>query len=126
MTLMDRIHRGEAAIADAKNQGRDVRRWEQHLQELKRQAAQFEETTAPYSLSDLRILRNKDDQTRSRSIRSKSSSAGVVSFSERIQGFPFRRSTPIRDQRNCPRSYPRRADTTKSAADRKGQTANTE
>jgi len=61
--LMDRIHRGEAAIADAKNQGRDVRRWEQHLQELKRQAAQFEETTAPYSLSDLRILRNKDDQT---------------------------------------------------------------
>jgi hypothetical protein len=37
MTLVDRIRRGEAAIAAAKLQGRDVRDWERHLDQLKSQ-----------------------------------------------------------------------------------------
>ena len=38
MTLNDRIRRGEAAIAAAKAEGRDVSEWEEHLEKLKREA----------------------------------------------------------------------------------------
>ena len=42
-TLLDRIKRGEDAIAEAKAEGRDVAEWEAHLAELKREA--FESPT---------------------------------------------------------------------------------
>ena len=35
MTLLDRIQRGERAIASAKAEGRDVSDWESHLEGLK-------------------------------------------------------------------------------------------
>jgi hypothetical protein len=38
MSLIERIRRGEAAIARAKAMGRDVAQWEQHLEGLKRGA----------------------------------------------------------------------------------------
>jgi len=38
-TITERIQRGEAAIAAARAQGRDVRDWETYLEELKRVAA---------------------------------------------------------------------------------------
>ena len=38
ISLAERIRRGETAIAAAKCEGRDVRKWEQHLEMLKRQA----------------------------------------------------------------------------------------
>jgi hypothetical protein len=63
MTLFERIRQGEKAIAAAKSQGRDVRDWEAHLEMLKRQAVQFTDTTAPYSLADLMMLRGKDEKT---------------------------------------------------------------
>lgn len=43
MTLVERIRRGEEAIAAAKSQGRDVRDWEAHLEMLKRQASECAE-----------------------------------------------------------------------------------
>jgi hypothetical protein len=38
MSLVDRIRRGEAAIAAAKAEDRDVSEWETHLAKLKREA----------------------------------------------------------------------------------------
>src|SRR5262245_575311 len=38
-TLIERIRRGEAAIAKAKAEGRDVADWERHLRALKRELA---------------------------------------------------------------------------------------
>jgi uncharacterized protein YmfQ (DUF2313 family) len=38
MSLVERIRRGEIAIAAAKAQGRDVSDWEEHLARLKREA----------------------------------------------------------------------------------------
>jgi hypothetical protein len=38
MSLNERIRRGEAAIAAAKAEGRDVSEWEEHLANLKREA----------------------------------------------------------------------------------------
>ena len=42
MTLTERIARGEAAIATAKEQGQDVTVWQEHLEELKREAVMQE------------------------------------------------------------------------------------
>jgi hypothetical protein len=54
MTLSERIRRGEAAIAAAKAQGRDVARWEEHLTKRKREVElqQLAETVLPESLPD--------------------------------------------------------------------------
>ena len=54
MTLSERIRRGEAAIAAAKAQGRDVAQWEEHLTKLKREVElqQLAETVLPESLPD--------------------------------------------------------------------------
>jgi len=46
ISLAERIRRGETAIAAAKCEGRDVRKWEQHLEMLKRQAI------APRNIAD--------------------------------------------------------------------------
>lgn len=43
MTLLERIKRGEEAIAAAKSQGRDVADWEAHIEMLKRQASECAE-----------------------------------------------------------------------------------
>ena len=52
MTLSERIRRGEAAIAAAKAQGRDVAQWEEHLTKRKREVElqQLAETVLPESL----------------------------------------------------------------------------
>jgi hypothetical protein len=45
--LVERIRRGESAIAKAKAEGRDVPDWEAHLQQLRRLAASASNTTEP-------------------------------------------------------------------------------
>lgn len=61
--LSERIRRGEAAIARAKAQGRDVTTWDAHLKKLKEQAQPiaFEDSEAPYSLTEIRVLQGKPD-----------------------------------------------------------------
>ena len=54
MSLVDRIRRGEAAIAAAKAEGRDVPEWEAHLEKLKREAElqRLAETVLPENQPD--------------------------------------------------------------------------
>jgi hypothetical protein len=54
MSLSERIRRGEAAIAAAKAEGRDVTEWERHLEKLKREAElqQLAETVFPGNRPD--------------------------------------------------------------------------
>lgn len=45
-TLLERIRRGEQAIADAKAEGQDVAEWEAHLAELKRAMMEYKPAAA--------------------------------------------------------------------------------